>query len=123
MSTLIVGCKSHFVQERFAPELVAATGSCHLGGFSLFQAGGSPTYRFRFWLTCPQRDLPTRVKRKVHVVGGGRGMWAFPIRQSVKVNGVSYDRPSNPFRSENDSLIISTDANPSPGLSRVRFSH
>ena len=62
------------------------------------------------------------MKRKVHVVGGGRGMWAFPIRQSVKVNGVSYDRPPNPFRSENDSLIISTDANPSPGLSRVRSS-
>lgn len=88
--------------EKLVPELVTATRSCHLGGFTLFQ-----------------RDLPTRVKRKVHVVGGGRGMWAFPIRQSVKVNGVSYDRPSNPFRSENDSLIISTDANPSPGLSRI----
>ena len=36
----IVGCKSQPRQERFVPELVAATGSRHLGGFSLFQACG-----------------------------------------------------------------------------------
>ncbi|OBZ77259.1 Protein CFT1 [Grifola frondosa] len=37
----------------------------------------------------------------------------------VKVNGSTYERPANPFHSENDSVIISTDANPSPGLSRI----
>jgi hypothetical protein len=50
-------------------------------------------------------------------------MWSFPVRQSVNVNGVAYDKPSNPFRVENDSIIVSTDANPSPGLSRVRTKH
>ncbi|KDQ53751.1 hypothetical protein JAAARDRAFT_136615 [Jaapia argillacea MUCL 33604] len=88
--------------DRFVPELVAATGVGSLGGFTLFQ-----------------RDLPTRVKRKLHAIGGARGMWALPVRQAVKVNGISYERPSNPFQSENDTVIVSTDANPSPGLSRI----
>jgi cleavage and polyadenylation specificity factor subunit 1 len=47
-------------------------------------------------------------------------MWSLPVRQSVKVNGVTYQRPANPYQVENDSIIMSTDANPSPGLSRVR---
>ncbi|KAI6021714.1 CPSF A subunit region-domain-containing protein [Pisolithus microcarpus] len=80
------------VGERHIPELVAATGSGHLGGFTLFQ-----------------RDLPVRVKRKLHVLGGARGIWSFPVRQS--------HRPS--FTSERDTVIISTDANPSPGVSRA----
>jgi cleavage and polyadenylation specificity factor subunit 1 len=33
-----------------------------------------------------------------------------------------YDRPANPFYLENDSLILGTDAIPSPGFSRVRMS-
>ncbi|THU96462.1 hypothetical protein K435DRAFT_664536, partial [Dendrothele bispora CBS 962.96] len=41
---------------RPVPELVAATGSGHLGGFSLFQ-----------------RDLPIRTKRWLHAIGGARG--------------------------------------------------
>ncbi|EMD34631.1 hypothetical protein CERSUDRAFT_116804 [Gelatoporia subvermispora B] len=88
--------------DRAVPELVAATGSGTLGGFTLFQ-----------------RDLPTRVKRKLHAIGGGRGMWSLPVRQAVKVNGSTYEKPANPFHSVNDSVIISTDANPSPGLSRI----
>lgn len=90
------------VGERHIPELVAATGSGHLGGFTLFQ-----------------RDLPVRVKRKLHVLGGARGMWSFPVRQSHRVNGTSYEKVVNPFVSERDTVIISTDANPSPGVSRV----
>ena len=43
-----------------------------------------------------------------------------PIRQHVKVNGTSPEKPLNPYQMESDSIIISTDANPSPGLSRVR---
>lgn len=46
-------------------------------------------------------------------------MWSLPVRQHVTVNGVSYERPSSQYQSENDSVILSTDANPSPGLSRV----
>ncbi|KAH9943547.1 CPSF A subunit region-domain-containing protein [Amylocystis lapponica] len=88
--------------DRYVPELVAATGSGQLGGFTLFQ-----------------RDLPARIKRKLHAIGGGRGMWSLPVRQAVKVNGSTYERPANPFHPENDSVIISTDANPSPGLSRI----
>ncbi|THH20311.1 hypothetical protein EW146_g1016 [Bondarzewia mesenterica] len=88
--------------DRPMPELVAATGAGYLGGFTLFQ-----------------RDLPIRTKRKLHAIGGARGVWSLPVRQAVKVNGVSYERPTNPFHSDNDSVIISTDANPSPGLSRI----
>ncbi|CAL1708463.1 unnamed protein product [Somion occarium] len=88
--------------DRHVPELVAATGSGSFGGFTLFQ-----------------RDLPTRTKRKLHAIGGGRGMWSLPVRQAVKVNGSTYERPTNPHRTENDAVIISTDANPSPGLSRI----
>src|ERR1700761_5848194 len=44
-------------------------------------------------------------------------MWSLPIRPPSRTgNGV--DRAPDP-QTENDSLIISTDANPSPGLSRV----
>ena len=46
-------------------------------------------------------------------------MWSLPIRQPVRSNGAAYERPVNPFQMENDTLILSTDANPSPGLSRV----
>ncbi|TBU39387.1 CPSF A subunit region-domain-containing protein [Dichomitus squalens] len=94
--------------DRLVPELVAATGSGHLGSFSLFQ-----------------RDMPTRSKRKLHAIGGGRGMWSLPVRQQVKTGGATFERPSNPFHADNDTVIISTDANPSPGLSRIatRSSH
>ncbi|KAF8500474.1 CPSF A subunit region-domain-containing protein [Russula emetica] len=87
--------------DRFVPELVTATGSGLLGGFTLFQ-----------------RDLPTRTKRKLHAIGGARGLWSLPVRTAVKVNGVPYDRPANPYHAENDSLILGTDAIPSPGFSR-----
>ncbi|KAL6299343.1 CPSF A subunit region-domain-containing protein [Sparassis latifolia] len=92
--------------DRYVPELVTATGAGELGGFTVFQ-----------------RDLPTRTKRKLHAVGGGRGMWSLPVRQAVKVNGSTYERAVNPFYTENDSIIISTDANPSPGLSRIASRH
>ncbi|CCL98048.1 uncharacterized protein FIBRA_00042 [Fibroporia radiculosa] len=88
--------------DRAVPELVAATGSGMLGGFTLLQ-----------------RDLPTRTKRKMHAIGGGRGIWSLLVRQAVKVNGSTYERPANPYHAENDSIVISTDANPSPGLSRI----
>ncbi|KAK7451137.1 mRNA cleavage and polyadenylation factor subunit [Stygiomarasmius scandens] len=84
--------------DRPVPELVAATGSGHLGGFSLFQ-----------------RDLPIRTKRKLHAIGGARGMWSLPIRQPLKAAGPSTFGKAG----EQDTLIISTDANPSPGLSRI----
>ncbi|KIJ63088.1 hypothetical protein HYDPIDRAFT_29778 [Hydnomerulius pinastri MD-312] len=88
--------------ERYVPELVAATGSGHLGGFTLFQ-----------------RDLPIRTKRKLHVLGGARGIWSLPVRQSHRVNGTSYEKTGGSFVAENDTIVISTDANPSPGVSRI----
>ncbi|KAF9235610.1 CPSF A subunit region-domain-containing protein [Melanogaster broomeanus] len=91
------------IGERYVPELVAATGSGHLGGFTLFQ-----------------RDLPIRTKRKLHVLGGARGIWSIPVRQSHRVNGTSYEKTSSGlFVGENDTIVISTDANPSPGVSRI----
>ncbi|THG98888.1 hypothetical protein EW026_g3366 [Hermanssonia centrifuga] len=88
--------------DRPVAELVAATGSGMLGGFTLFQ-----------------RDLPSRVKRNLRTIGGGRGMWSFPVRQAVRVNGSTYERPSNPHHGGNDTVILCTDANPSPGASRI----
>ncbi|KAF8633074.1 hypothetical protein AX15_001523 [Amanita polypyramis BW_CC] len=86
--------------DRNVPELVAATGSGSLGGFTLFQ-----------------RDLPIRTKRKVHILGGARGMWSLPIRQPVRTSGgISHEKP---WQTENDTFIISTDSNPSPGVSRI----
>ena len=90
-------------QDRQVPELIAATGSGHLGSFHLFQ-----------------KDVPMRPKRKLHAIGGGRGLWSLRIRQQVKTSGATFERPSN-LDSDNDTVIISTDANPSPGLSRVRL--
>ena len=66
-----------------------------------------------------QRDLPSRVKRKLHAIGGLRGMWSLPVRQAVKAHGSTFEKVSNPYHGGNDSVIISTDANPTPGLSRV----
>ncbi|KAG2030510.1 CPSF A subunit region-domain-containing protein [Suillus americanus] len=88
--------------ERFVPELVAATGAGHLGGFTLFQ-----------------RDLPTRTKRKLRVLGGARGIWSLSVRQSQRVDGLSYEKATGPFSAEIDTIIISTDANPTPGVSRI----
>ncbi|CAA7257397.1 unnamed protein product [Cyclocybe aegerita] len=88
--------------DRPVPELVAATGAGTTSGFTLFQ-----------------RDLPVLTKRKLHVIGGARGLWSLPIRQPVKTSGISYEKPANPFQSETDTLILSTDVNPSPGLSRI----
>ncbi|EJD05583.1 cleavage factor protein [Fomitiporia mediterranea MF3/22] len=88
--------------DRPTAELVAATGYARLGGFTLFQ-----------------RDVPTRSKRKLHAVGGARGIWCIPVRQSLKVNGSERSRNLLPGSSEVvDTVIVSTDANPSPGLTR-----
>jgi cleavage and polyadenylation specificity factor subunit 1 len=118
------------------PELVTATGSGALGGFTLFQVcsripnpvtqlAAHNTRNFTIHISsAPKRDLPApaRTKRKLHVIGGARGLWSLSVRTAVKVNGVPYDRPANPYHAENDSLILRTDAIPSPGFSRVSIS-
>nr|VWP00056.1 Amidohydrolase family protein [Ganoderma boninense] len=88
--------------DRQVPELITATGSGHLGSFHLFQ-----------------KDMPVRSKRKLHAIGGGRGLWSLRIRQQIKTGGTTFERPNSSLNSENDTVIISTDANPSPGLSRI----
>ncbi|KAF9486143.1 hypothetical protein BDN70DRAFT_870239 [Pholiota conissans] len=88
--------------DRPVPELVAATGAGPTGGFTLFQ-----------------RDLPFISKRKLHAIGGARGLWSLPIRQSVRASGISYEKVMNPYHTEPDTLILSTDINPSPGFSRI----
>ena len=55
-------------------------------------------------------------------VACARGLWSLPVRTAVKVNGIPYDRPANPYHAENDSLILGTDVILSPGFSRVRMS-
>ncbi|KAL5476911.1 CFT1 [Sanghuangporus weigelae] len=88
--------------ERPAAELVTSTGYGRSGGFTLFQ-----------------RDLPARPKRKLHIIGGARGVWSIPVRQSLKTGNPERARGLPPGISEIfDSVVISTDANPSPGLTR-----
>ena len=110
-------------QDRPVPELVAATGSGISGGFTLFQVLSPLSFiilhRLDLW-NLYQRDLPVIAKRKLHIIGGARGLWSLPIRQPVRASGISYEKPINPFHAEMDTLIMSTDINPSPGFSRVR---
>ncbi|KAH6906075.1 hypothetical protein BKA70DRAFT_1106800 [Coprinopsis sp. MPI-PUGE-AT-0042] len=89
--------------DRAVPELVAATGSGPMGGFTLFQ-----------------RDLPTRTKKKLLAIGGTRGLWSLPIRQGAWLSGF-FARLTYNFcvQKERDTLILSTDATPSPGFSRI----
>ena len=108
------------MQERSVPELVAATGYGTTGGFTLFQVSHLKSLS-AILSTSFQRDLPTLIKRKLHVIGGARGLWSLAIRQPFKASGISYEKPVNPYHGEDDSLILSTDINPSPGLSRVGF--
>ncbi|QRV81748.1 cleavage and polyadenylation specificity factor protein [Ceratobasidium sp. AG-Ba] len=75
--------------DRYAPELVACTGAEHVGGFTLFQ-----------------KDLPTRIKRKVPAIGGARGVWSIALRTKVSADGL-------------DTVVVSTDLAPSPGISRI----
>lgn len=89
----------------------------HITSHSLWRNTGTETDSLIRHRT--QRDLPIRTKRKLHAIGGARGVWSLPVRQAVRVNGVSYQTPQNPLRSDNDTIIISTDATPSPGISRV----
>jgi cleavage and polyadenylation specificity factor subunit 1 len=112
---------AQFFQERFVPELVTATGAGHLGGFTLFQVSCVTLQIVNSTHNRAQRDLPTRTKRKLHVLGGARGIWSLPVRQSQRVNGLSYEKAMSPFSAEIDTIIISTDANPTPGVSRVDF--
>ncbi|KAJ2930722.1 hypothetical protein H1R20_g6373, partial [Candolleomyces eurysporus] len=106
--------------DKPVPELVCTTGTGVTGGFTLFQ-----------------RDLPVKTKKKLLAVGGTRGLWALPVRQGVKSNakssgggsggghghaggGAYIEKGVNPFKKEGyDTLVVSTDAAPSPGLSRI----
>ncbi|KEP51741.1 cleavage and polyadenylation specificity factor protein [Rhizoctonia solani 123E] len=74
--------------DRYAPELIACTGAEYTGGFSLFQ-----------------KDLPTRIKRKVPAIGGARGVWSIALRRS--------------HAQDLDTVVVSTDLAPSPGISRI----
>lgn len=110
-------------ETKSVPELVCTTGTGVTGGFTLFQ-----------------RDLPFKTKKKLLAVGGTRGLWALPVRQKANFpssggsggghnqkgggagggHGVYVERGVNPFKKEGyDTLVVSTDATPSPGLSRV----
>ncbi|KAG8692927.1 mRNA cleavage and polyadenylation factor subunit, partial [Ceratobasidium sp. 395] len=76
--------------DRYSPELAVCTGAEHVGGFTLFQ-----------------KDLPTRTKRKVPAIGGARGVWSIALRtKSSGPEGL-------------DTVVVSTDLAPSPGISRI----
>lgn len=93
-----------FTQDKIAPVLIASTSAGHLGGFTLFQ-----------------RDLPIRTvktKQRMHILGGQRGVWCFALASgNTKATGdkITKVKPVAGVRG----MIISTDANPSPGMSRI----
>lgn len=62
--------------------------------------------------------MPTRVKRKLHKLSGNRGVWSFPVRRAMKVAGMNIERPSG-AAADWDTVVVSTDGTPAPGLSRV----
>ncbi|CEL62153.1 Protein CFT1 OS=Cryptococcus neoformans var, neoformans serotype D (strain B-3501A) GN=CFT1 PE=3 SV=1 [Rhizoctonia solani AG-1 IB] len=52
-----------------------------------------------------QKELPIRVKRKVPAIGGARGVWWIALRR--------------PHTQDLDTVVVSTDMAPSPGISRI----
>ncbi|KAJ3894218.1 CPSF A subunit region-domain-containing protein [Lentinula edodes] len=95
--------------DKPTPILITATSTYQHGGFTLFQ-----------------RDLPVKVtKKRMHILGGTKGLWSFALQKKVeKGSGTGHHNGSgNSNGGERDTkdvmMIISTDANPSPGFSRV----
>ncbi|KAJ3853994.1 CPSF A subunit region-domain-containing protein [Lentinula lateritia] len=95
--------------DKPTPILITATSTYQHGGFTLFQ-----------------RDLPVRVtKKRMHILGGTKGLWSFALQKKVeKGSGTGHHNGTgNNNGGERDTkdvmMIISTDANPSPGFSRV----
>jgi len=54
------------------------------------------------------------MKREVRAIGGSRGVWSLSVRPGSKSSDMGHG--------DLDSIIISTDGSPAPGLSRVGFS-
>ncbi|KAF8750300.1 mRNA cleavage [Rhizoctonia solani] len=52
-----------------------------------------------------QREFPTRIRRKVPAIGGARGVWSIALRK--------------PHAQDLETVVVSTDLAPSPGISRV----
>jgi cleavage and polyadenylation specificity factor subunit 1 len=118
--------------ERMVPELVCAMGvptcvtSSTQGAEALDQSVGEGGF------ICFQRDVPTRLKKKLHALGGGKGMWALSLRKPALATEKGKEKERSKERERKHSVeaeagelmvaVLSTDANPSPGLSRVLFS-
>ncbi|KAJ4491198.1 CPSF A subunit region-domain-containing protein [Lentinula edodes] len=95
--------------DKPTPILITATSTYQHGGFTLFQ-----------------RDLPVKVtKKRMHILGGTKGLWSFALQKKVeKGSGTGHHNGTgNSNGGERDTkdvmMIISTDANPSPGFSRI----
>ncbi|KAJ3757844.1 CPSF A subunit region-domain-containing protein [Lentinula raphanica] len=89
--------------DKPTPILIAATSTSHHGGFTLFQ-----------------KDLPVKVtKKRMHILGGTKGVWSFVLQKKSEkekgngsVNGGERD-------TKEIMMIISTDATPNSGFSRI----
>jgi hypothetical protein len=66
-----------------------------------------------------KRDLPSRIKRKLHAIGGSRGVWSLSVRPGSRPYSTTAGRSG--ILPDDDSIIVSTDATPAPGLSRVCY--
>ncbi|KAJ3793908.1 CPSF A subunit region-domain-containing protein [Lentinula aff. detonsa] len=90
--------------DKPVPILVAATSTSHHGGFTLFQ-----------------KDLPVKItKKRMHILGGTKGLWSFALQKKTEKGSGSGGGSSNGERDTKETMIIiSTDANPNPGFSRV----
>ncbi|KAJ3784599.1 CPSF A subunit region-domain-containing protein [Lentinula aff. detonsa] len=90
--------------DKPVPILVAATSTSHHGGFTLFQ-----------------KDLPVKItKKRMHILGGTKGLWSFALQKKTEKGSGSGGGSSNGERDTKETMIIiSTDANPNPGFSRI----
>lgn len=76
--------------------------------------GTYPTrHRFTTFLFSFKKHIPMRTKRKLPVIGGSQGIWSISVKRSTNAN---MDKANSDGR---HTMILSTNATPAPGLSRV----
>ncbi|EJT99386.1 hypothetical protein DACRYDRAFT_17537 [Dacryopinax primogenitus] len=91
--------------DRPTPKLVCSTPEGERGAWTVYENG-----------------LPIRVKRRVPAVAGTRGIWSLRVRRGDRARrGGRRERGEREWADgeERDNLIVSTDATPSPGISRT----
>ncbi|KAJ3777509.1 CPSF A subunit region-domain-containing protein [Lentinula raphanica] len=89
--------------DKPTPILIAATSTSHHGGFTLFQ-----------------KYLPVKVtKKRMHILGGTKGVWSFVLQKKSEKEKANGSANGGERDTKEIMMIISTDATPNPGFSRI----